>query len=980
MCYNLGFLATFAVMKKDTRITIETDKEHKDALKSILREYDTSLTDWITSKVEEAIPFYEAYSNSNLFPELQNDLLKTEVLIDKLKSIDWSFTDFNTQYFSHNLHPYPAKFIPQIPYHLIRILSKPGEKVFDPFGGSGTTALEAILAKRQAISSDINPVSQIVGKAKTLTLSREEEDALTSFCEDLFLFNIHPNEIIDLYNKHHDAIIGYIPQIPNLEKWFHPNVIRELAILKWKISNLSSENCKTLSLAVFSKIIVKASFQDSETRYVSKFREIECGYTLKLFSSELISVVKKLKSAGPIKNFADAEFYVSDIRFEKPVQDNSIDLIVTSPPYPNATDYHLYHRFRIFWLGEDPVDLGKKEIGSHLRHQKESTGIDNYIEEMKLSLINMYSVLRPGRFAVLVVGDGKFKNKIYETSELLSEVGKDVGFEVVQVINRNVHTSKRSFASPARRLSDEKILILKKPSTPNSTFVLEKPLYKLWGFEEKLCKIEVARLFKKEEILQNNGQIEISGNDVIIDKLKRLTFVKSYYSENFNRELTWQGILEDIQQNGNGKRKNSKYVTHGIHDYKGKFYPHIAKSLFNIAELEYGQTVLDPFSGSGTVLLEAFLNGFKGLGMDMNPLAVQIARVKTSILQVNPNHFEQIISKFISNIDKTVASKNNESYFPDAVLSELHSWFPESVVWKLGSIFNLIEEIPITEIKSFIEVLISSIIRQISHQDPNDLRIRRRKELLNDAPVFELLKDKLLHQKDEILNYAKIRNKSVFRNLKNEIWLADNRLEKSYFDNNIKSNSVDVIVTSPPYATALPYIDTDRLSILLLFQMLNASRTELERNITGSREIKVQDRKEIEHIIERGEFDEIYSDSAVKLISSIYDSNKTADVGFRKKNNAAVLYRYFRDMTLTMTQLNKVLKPNKSAFFVIGNNKTTIGEKTIDINTARVLIEIAAKLGWYLERTIPISVTKENYKHNKNSITQNDILWFTKGS
>src|SRR5215831_13224011 len=86
-----------------------------------------------------------------------------------LRDVDWAFTHEKTSYLSHDIHPYPAKFIPQIPRHVITRLSLRGEMIWDPFGGSGTTALEAILLGRRAISTDVNPLGEVIGTAKTLT-------------------------------------------------------------------------------------------------------------------------------------------------------------------------------------------------------------------------------------------------------------------------------------------------------------------------------------------------------------------------------------------------------------------------------------------------------------------------------------------------------------------------------------------------------------------------------------------------------------------------------------------------------------------------------------------------------------------------------------------------------------------------------------------------------------------------------------------
>ena len=83
---------------------------------------------------------------------------------------------------------------------------------------------------------------------------------------------------------------------------------------------------------------------------------------------------------------------------EEEFPSESVDLVVTSPPYGNANDYHLYHRFRLFWLGADPRLLAAMEIGSHLRHQKESTAYSSYRDELLLCTKQISRLLRPGRF------------------------------------------------------------------------------------------------------------------------------------------------------------------------------------------------------------------------------------------------------------------------------------------------------------------------------------------------------------------------------------------------------------------------------------------------------------------------------------------------------------------------------------------------------------------------------------------------------
>ena len=94
--------------------------------------------------------------------------------LEILDKIDWSFKDFKTQYLSHKFHPYPARFIPQIPYTFIKLFTKPQEWVLDPFCGGGTTNVEAFLNNRHSIGNDLNPLATLITRVKTTLLTDRE--------------------------------------------------------------------------------------------------------------------------------------------------------------------------------------------------------------------------------------------------------------------------------------------------------------------------------------------------------------------------------------------------------------------------------------------------------------------------------------------------------------------------------------------------------------------------------------------------------------------------------------------------------------------------------------------------------------------------------------------------------------------------------------------------------------------------------------
>src|SRR5579863_1972135 len=128
------------------RITIETTDVEKEALDAALRGSGLTLPEWFGAQLDglratAGTPYPIEAEELNCLADL-SDPIRVKAHLD---AVDWSFTDDNTNYLSHDIHPYPGKFIPQIPRNLIARLSLRGELVYDPFGGCGTTALEAIL-------------------------------------------------------------------------------------------------------------------------------------------------------------------------------------------------------------------------------------------------------------------------------------------------------------------------------------------------------------------------------------------------------------------------------------------------------------------------------------------------------------------------------------------------------------------------------------------------------------------------------------------------------------------------------------------------------------------------------------------------------------------------------------------------------------------------------------------------------------------
>jgi len=899
-------------------------------------------------------------------------LFDTESAIRDLHEVNWAFEDADTGYLSHDIHPYPAKFIPQLPGTLIARLSLRGDLVFDPFGGSGTTALEAVRLGRRALITDANRVGVLAGRVKTSRIGAPVErdihsirTSLIAHFDDLASATI----LIDRYGSE-------IPDIPNRSKWFSDQSCAELALIRSSIRDLETNEARDIASLAMSRIILRASFQDSETRYASKPRSVEAGEVLAAYLKALGSVLEDVKHTSMSIRYGVSTFIEADARHLSPDQfpDSSVDFVVTSPPYGNAMDYHLYHRFRLFWLGADPRALAKIEIGSHLRHQKESSGFTSYRQELAECFAHIARMLRPGRYAAIIIGDSVYQGVTYDGGKMVRELGVEAGLSHLTTVSRPIHRTKRSFAAPGRRAMSESIVVFQCPPRECSV-TISSPSYRLWPYEREL-QIREIQCLTGTKPRRRAGNLTATLGPSEHARLRRLTFASTVRYDSASSERTWQTVLENGYTDKEASRKDPKYVTHGLHIYKGKFYPQLAKALLNLAGVTVGNTVLDPFCGSGTTLLEAYLNGLSAHGCDMNPLAAKIAKAKVGILEVDPALVKETVETLLEKIQNAPRAFSKETdQFPTQAREEVFAWFARPVVAKMNWVLRAIRSVSAGIVRDYLEVVLSDIVRDVSNQEPSDLRIRRRKIALSDADVLGKFQCALTRQFERLEQFWSIRGHCPFPFFEATAVHGDSRDWSTLVEAGVGAGTADLVLTSPPYATALPYIDTDRLSLLVLFGFTARERRPIERELTGSREIGTRDRRDLE---ERLHGETCLPRRTVGFLRDLYESMTTADVGFRRRNMPALLFRYFDDMRTVLGNAQRALRGGGSAFLVMGDNSTSTPSREIEIPTTDLVSEIAESVGFKVQERIPITVTTENRVHIKHSIRENAVVWLRK--
>lgn len=369
-----------------------------------------------------------------------------------LENIDWDFATASTNSTTNTIHPYPAKFIPQIPRHFIEQLSNEGDTVYEPFLGSGTTAVEANILGRNAIGNDVNELAVLISKVKTTPISVKKLLTLDSLLNKIY------NRIDLLHSGNKNGIVK--PDIVNLDLWFEDFVINELAIIKEESEKLADKDLIDFCLVAFSGIIINVSRQDSDTRYVRVPKAIKHFDTYDKFSKQLNKLRKIMSTSGKLIENGKSVFIVADTRTEDIFKENSADLAVTSPPYPNAYDYHLYHKYRLFWLGMKQHQLRKSEIGAHADYSKKN-GPDefDFMKDMEKCFLNTSKILKRGSYFVLVIGDSILKGRNIQNNEILKQAAENTPFNFVTEFTRNLKLSKKSFNPKIGNIKTEKIVV-----------------------------------------------------------------------------------------------------------------------------------------------------------------------------------------------------------------------------------------------------------------------------------------------------------------------------------------------------------------------------------------------------------------------------------------------------------------------------------------------------------------------------------------
>lgn len=382
-------------------------------------------------------------------------------------------------------------------------------------------------------------------------------------------------------------------------------------------------------------------------------------------------------------------------------------------------------------------------------------------------------------------------------------------------------------------------------------------------------------------------------------------------------QLTQSIDFEHIKVDENWCFKNVRSTeqwTHGYHRYPAKFLPNIVKKLIE----EYATddcVVADIFAGCGTTLVEAKVHGKPSIGVDVNPVAQLITKVKTCAL---------VPEKLLLEYNKLVGTFKSfkESDFQEVDAHErLDYWFKEQEKSKLLFLYKEIQKIEEVDFREFFLVCLSNILKNCSRwlQSSTKPQIDKLKEPNEPFDAFQRHCKKIIKQNN---NYYQELSDKNFLNIPCEIRLGDARNTK------IKDSSVGIIITSPPYVTSYEYADIHQLTGFL-FEFID-DLPEFRKNFIGT---FYSNNKDTETPTSLGQ----------KIVDELF---------LKDEKKACEVANYFNDMYEVGKEMYRFLKTNGHICIVIGN--TTF--KEVRIKSAEVFFEMLLNIGFTEEKVIKRSI------------------------
>ena len=399
----------------------------------------------------------------------------------------WDFKTENTKTYTHGFHTYPAMMVPQIAKQLIADFGQNSELLFDPYCGTGTSLVEANIAGINAIGSDLNPLARLLAKVKTTPIEIQTLKLLL-YDFDKYLFKYRFGFEVE------DSIIA--PNFPRIGFWFAKNVKQKLSVINNYIQNIENEDISDFFKVAFSQTVRDTSWTRNNEFKLYKMSPEQ----IKIFKPDpyskmesvlgrnfkgLVDFIEKKENNSTINIFnINTSNYISKTKIPK----DSVDLIITSPPYGDSATTVAYGQFSTLanqWLGfmENGRELDKNLMGgvraSRIRKFDSEVLNDNISDIAKVdrkrvldvvsfyldyekSIKNIAPIIMEGGISCYVVSNRRVRGFKISTNEITKDFFIKYGFSHIDTFSRKISSKRMPRQNSPTGISGKKETLMNK--------------------------------------------------------------------------------------------------------------------------------------------------------------------------------------------------------------------------------------------------------------------------------------------------------------------------------------------------------------------------------------------------------------------------------------------------------------------------------------------------------------------------------------
>lgn len=378
------------------------------------------------------------------------------VNFDKIEvNRDWSFENArSTDQWTHGYHRYPAKFLPNVVKKLIENYASQDFIIADLFAGCGTTLVEAKVHGIRSVGTDINPIATLITRVKTTPIEPQRLEK-------------EYNDILSTFDNFNDEDYREIQVHERLDYWFRPEEKYKIAYLYEQINNIEDDILKEFFLVAISHILKNCSWWLQTSTKPQRDLTKNIPNPFDSFKQQCIHMMKgNLQFYNHLTKTRfmdiDCEIHQADAK-ETPFADNSVDIIITSPPYVTSYEYADIHQLTGYWMdyfsnirsfrklfigtsysGRRDIIESDSHLGNYIvdalskKNKKIANDVSNYFNDMQAVSQEMYRIVKNEGYACIVIGNTTLRDVHIKSAEVFYDFLRIAGFKKVDIIKRNI--------------------------------------------------------------------------------------------------------------------------------------------------------------------------------------------------------------------------------------------------------------------------------------------------------------------------------------------------------------------------------------------------------------------------------------------------------------------------------------------------------------------------------------------------------------